>query len=76
MDYENIAFHCRLCHQIGHLQNSCSPLQFHQKGNICNYRAKILKPCDLPPMESEVSFDSDKDDEGSNDEMHLMEKVQ
>jgi len=27
-------------------------------------------------MESKVSFDSDKDDEGSNDEMNLIEKVQ
>ena len=51
-------------------------MKSHQKRNVSNSRAKSCEPYDLPAMESEATSNMNKDDEGCNDEMNLMDKFQ
>lgn len=62
LDYENTAFRCRHCHQMGHLQNACATFLGKKKKNKGKSKSKRWKPCHRPPMDDLDSPGSDEEE--------------
>ena len=70
LDYENTAFRCKLCHLMGHLQDSCPlPKKFTKKKKGKTTNRKNWKTDYVPPLdEDEESDDEEQPDLHKNEE--------
>lgn len=67
LDYENTAFRCRHCHQIGHLQSTCSQLKDKKKNLNRKPKSKRWNPFEPPRPLDDLGFSSSEEEESEAD---------